>query len=160
MSHTRGCSPCLWQMKGQGSCCLGKGLCHACAALRGASQLGRAPGRRGTSFLIPMAGTALRQQAETVEILQGFMCSPLFACKPFSVNGRGLGSWSSPEVCANSLRLSTRRDLPCQHRSPESLWDYTGDNKGHLNGPYPLQDLSSHLVLPHPVAKLPEQEKG
>lgn len=84
-----GCSPSLWQMKGQGSHCLGKGpgVGRACAPLGGASQLGRAPRRRGTSALTPVPGIAGRQQAETVEIHQGFTCFPLFPCKPFSGNG-------------------------------------------------------------------------
>lgn len=112
-----GCSPSLWQMKGQGSRCLGKGpgVGCACAALGGASQLGRAPSRRGTSALAPTPGIAGRQQADTVEIHQGFTCPSV----PQQALQWERGSWEAGALQRFVQSLS--KVSPSEHKEGPAL---------------------------------------
>lgn len=102
--------------------------------------------------------------------LQRFTQASPFTCEPGGSEWGLLGSWSSPEVRPNSVPLSVRRDLPCQHshgqgcRSPASLWDSTGhgcmDGRGWPKGPSQPQDLSICSVPLHPAAEQAEPEEG
>lgn len=81
---------------------------------------------------------------------------PLVPLQALQWEQGSLGSWSSPEVCPNS----EHKEGPVLPAPQPRIF---GDDKGQPKAPSPPiqpKDLSSHLVLPHPVAKLPEQEKG
>lgn len=65
-----------------------------------------------------------------MEIHQGFTCSPWFPCKPFSGNR---GVWEAGALQRFVQTLSIRRDLSCQHRSPESLGMTKDSQRPHLH---------------------------